>query len=190
MGLHGAKRLTQTAATAKRHLRKGGLVAPRNPAETTGITRRRFLAKASALGALPGIAMTTASCSPNGDFESTARTIRRPLRESAEPGALLQELVRCATLAPNGHNTQPWLFELSPGRIFIRPDFSRRTPVVDPDDHHVWVSLGCATENMVIAAAALGKHAEVQFNPQEIRVTLDNGPPATSPLVDAIFRRQ
>ena len=131
-------------------------MAPRNPAETTGITRRRFLAKASALGALPGIAMTTASCSPNGDFESTARTIRRPLRESAEPGALLQELVRCATLAPNGHNTQPWLFELAQDRISIRPDFSRRTPVVDPDDHHVWVSLGCAAENMVIAAAALG----------------------------------
>jgi len=117
-------------------------VAPRTPTESTGITRRRFLAKASALGALPGIAMTTASCSPNGDFESTARSLRRPLRESAEPVAILQELVRCASLAPNGHNTQPWLFELPRDRIFIRPDFSRRTPVVDPNDHHIWVSLG------------------------------------------------
>ena len=165
-------------------------MAPRSQLASTRITRRRFLAKASALGILPGIAMTTTACAPNSDFQSTARTLRHPLRDSAEPVALLQELVRCATLAPNGHNTQPWIFELSPGRIFIRPDFSRRTPVVDPDDHHVWVSLGCATENMVIAAAALGKHAEVQFNPQEIRVTLDNGPPASSPLVDAIFRRQ
>ena len=68
---------------------------------------------ASVLGAVPGIAMTTASCSPNVDFESTARALRRPLRKSAEPVALLQELVRCATLAPNGHNTQPWLFELA-----------------------------------------------------------------------------
>jgi hypothetical protein len=82
------------------------------------------------------------------------------------------------------------MFELSTGRISIRPDFSRRTPVVDPDDHHVWVSLGCAAENMVIAAAALGKPAEVQFDPQEIRVTLESGPPAPSPLVDAIFQRQ
>jgi hypothetical protein len=165
-------------------------VAPRNSTESTGITRRRFLAKAAALGALPGIAMTTASCSPNGDFESTARTLRRPLRKSAEPVALLQELVRCATLAPNGHNTQPWLFELARDRISIRPDFSRRTPVVDPDDHHVWVSLGCAAENMVIAAAALGRHADVQFDPHQIQVTLESGPPAPSPLVDAIFQRQ
>jgi hypothetical protein len=88
-------------------------MAPRKPTESTGMRRRRFLAKASVLGAVPGIAMTTASCSPNVDFESTARALRRPLRKSAEPVALLQELVRCATLAPNGHNTQPWLFELA-----------------------------------------------------------------------------
>ena len=133
--------------------------------------------------------MTTA-CAPNDDFQSTARTLRHPLQAFAEPVALLRELVRCATLAPNGHNTQPWLFELSPSGISIRPDFTRRTTVVDPDDHHVWVSLGCATENMVIAAAALGKHADVRFDLHEIRVTLENGPPASSPLVDAIFRRQ
>ena len=135
---------------------------------------KRVLAKATALGISPGIAMTTPACAPNNDFQSTARTLRHPLRDSAEPVALLQELVRCATLAPNGHNAQPWMFELSPGRISIRPDFSRRTPVVDPDDHHIWVSLGCAIENMVIAAAALGKHAEVAFDVKGIQVTLDN----------------
>ena len=134
--------------------------------------------------------MTTVACAPNDHFQSTARELRRPLRESAEPVALLQEIVRCATLAPNGHNTQPWMFALSPDRISIRPDFSRRTPVVDPDDHHIWVSLGCATENMVIAAAALGMHADVQVDPHEIRVTFDSGSPAPSPLVEAIFQRQ
>jgi hypothetical protein len=164
-------------------------VAPMNQLASTSITRRRFLAKASALGVLPGITMTTA-CAPNDDFQSTARILRRPLLDSVEPVALLQELVRCATLAPNGHNTQPWMFELSTGRISIRPDFSRRTPVVDPDDHHVWVSLGCAAENMVIAAAALGKHADVNFDPHEIRITLESGPSEPSPLFAAIFRRQ
>jgi hypothetical protein len=82
------------------------------------------------------------------------------------------------------------MFDLSPDRISIRPDFSRRTPVVDPDDHHIWVSLGCATENMVIAAAALGKHAHAKVDPQQIRVTFDSGPSAPSPLVEAIFQRQ
>jgi hypothetical protein len=165
-------------------------VAQRNRVASTRITRRRFLAKASALGSFTGIAMTTAACAPNDHFESTARALRRPLSESAEPVTLLQEFVRCATLAPNGHNTQPWMFDLSPDRISIRPDFSRRTPVVDPDDHHIWVGLGCATENMVIAAAALGKHADVKVHPHEIRVTFDSGPSSPSPLVEAIFQRQ
>ena len=163
---------------------------PRNHVQPTGITRRRFLAKASALGTLPAIALTTAACSANVDFESTARRLRRPLTESVDSTVLLRELVRCATLAPNGHNTQPWLFELARGRISVRPDFSRRTPVVDPDDHHIWVSLGCAAENMVIAAAALGRHAEVQFGPHEIQVIIESGPQESSPLADAIFRRQ
>jgi hypothetical protein len=165
-------------------------VRPRNRDESSGITRRQLLARASAIGALPGIAIAAAACSPTGGLESTARTLRRPLLESAEPVAILRELVRCATLAPNGHNTQPWNFALAPGGISIRPDFSRRTPVVDPDDHHVWVSLGCAAENMVVAAAALGRHADVHYHPHEIRVTLEAGRPVPSPLVDAIFQRQ
>ena len=164
-------------------------MAPRNRLASTCITRRRFLATASAVGLSPGIALNTA-CAPNDDFPAAARALRHPLRDSAEPVVLLQELVRCATLAPNGHNTQPWIFEGAPDRVFMRPDFSRRTPIVDPDDHHIWVSLGCAAENMVIAAAALGRHAEVQFDPQRIEVTLESTPPVSSPLVDAIFQRQ
>jgi hypothetical protein len=103
---------------------------------------------------------------------------------------LLQELVRCATLAANGHNTQPWKFGLTPDTISIRPDLSRRTQAVDPDDHHLWVSLGCATENLVVAAAALGKHADVAFGRQEVHVALDNAAAVRSPLVNAIFQRQ
>jgi len=118
------------------------------------------------------------------------RELRSPLEQSAEDFRLLNELVRCATLAPNGHNTQPWKFGLSPDAISIRPDLSRRTPVVDPDDHHLYVSLGCATENLVLAAAAFGKHADVVFGPQEVRVNLNDAAPVRSPLVNSIFRRQ
>jgi nitroreductase len=103
---------------------------------------------------------------------------------------LLQELVRCATLAANSHNTQPWKFGLSPDTISIHPDRSRRAPVVDPDEHHLWVSLGCATENLVLAAAALGKHADIAFGPQEAHIVFDNAAPVRSPLVNAIFQRQ
>ena len=33
---------------------------------------------------------------------------------------------------------------------------SDRAAAVDPDDHHLFVSLGCAVENLVIAARARG----------------------------------
>ena len=119
---------------------------------------------------LPGVAITSAACAADDRYGATVRALRSPLHESAEQAALMRELVRCATLAANGHNTQPWKFGLSPDTILTRPDLSRCTPVVDPDEHHLWVSLGCATENLALAAAALGKHADVAFGPQGVHV--------------------
>jgi hypothetical protein len=154
------------------------------------LARREFVRNAALCAALPGVAITTNACATADRYGAKVRALRSPLLESLEHGPLLRELVRCATLAPNGHNTQPWKFGLSPGMIAIRPDLSRRTPVVDPDDHHLWVSLGCATENLVLAAGALGKHADVVFGPKEVHVALDNAAPVRSPLVNAIFQRQ
>jgi hypothetical protein len=154
------------------------------------LSRREFIRSAALYAGLPGVAITSAACAAKDGYGATVRGLRSPLHESAEQAALLRELVRCATLAANGHNTQPWKFRLSPDTISIRPDLSRRTPVVDPDEHHLWVSLGCATENLVLAAAALGKHADVAFGPQAVHVALDNASPVRSPLVNAIFQRQ
>jgi hypothetical protein len=154
------------------------------------LSRREFIRSAALYAGLPGVAITSAACAADDGYGTKVRGLRSPLRESAEHTPLLQELVRCATLAANGHNTQPWKFRLSPDTISIRPDLSRRTPVVDPDEHHLWVSLGCATENLVVAAAALGKHADVACGPQEVHVALDNAAPVRSPLVNAIFQRQ
>ena len=77
----------------------------------------------------------------------------------------LLELVRHAVLAPSGHNAQPWRFALSPESIEIRPDLSRRLPVVDPDDHALYISLGAALENLRIAALRMGVDAESEFFP-------------------------
>lgn len=55
---------------------------------------------------------------------------------------LLQDLVRYGTLAASSHNTQCWRFQIIDDQgITILPDFSRRCPVVDPEDHHLYVSL-------------------------------------------------
>lgn len=82
--------------------------------------------------------------------KEAANTLRGPLPIPAQD----RDLIRHATLAANGHNTQPWRFRVRDTQIDILPDFTRRTPVVDPDDHHLFVSLGCAAENLSLAAAA------------------------------------
>jgi hypothetical protein len=104
----------------------------------------------------------------------------------------LQGLVRYATLAPNGHNAQPWRFRVGADRIDILPDFSRRTPAVDPDDHHLFVSLGCALENLALAATASGRPGEATFNQHSgsIGFRLGHGSPGSSVLCDAIRVRQ
>ncbi len=110
---------------------------------------------------------------------------------SADPG--ISELIRMATLAANGHNTQPWHFRLSAAAVTILPDPARRTAVVDPDDHHLFVSLGCAAENLVIAAQAAGRGADLRIDggPEaRIEIALGNGTPRDTALYRAIPLRQ
>ena len=114
---------------------------------------------------------------------------RAPLPNSTD----LVDFVRFASLAASGHNTQPWLFSLGHHAVTIAPDFTRRTPVVDPQDHHLFVSLGCAAENFSIAAAANGRPCRLALErdtPTRLRMELDQGPPAQADLCDAIPKRQ
>lgn len=119
-------------------------------------------------------------------------TWRHTVPMPTETAPLYRELVRYATLAPSSHNTQCWIFALEGGLITIKPDFTRRCPVVDPDDHHLYVSLGCATENLLLAARAHGLHGEVRFDPVSgaVRIVMSPAVPADSPLFQAIPKRQ
>lgn len=148
------------------------------------MTRRTLIASVAALGAV-GYGLWPRM----SRYRDTAARQRAPL--SASPDQ--RELIRMATLAANGHNTQPWRFRAEPDRIAILPDLSRRTPVVDPDDHHLYVSLGCAAENLALAAAAAGKAADVRAVAGEetlVEVALEDGAVERSPLVEAIPFRQ
>ena len=125
----------------------------------------------------------------SSDYDAAVAAVRGPLPDPAQT----LDLVRYATLAANSHNTQPWLFRASPNAIRIEPDRSRRTPVVDPDDHHLYTSLGCAAENLAIAAARIGQAGELTFAPAGGgSIVFSHRPSAavTSPLFDAIARRQ
>lgn len=100
-------------------------------------------------------------------YDRAARAIRRPGKEGADGALDRQELVRLAALAASSHNTQPWKFRLGERAITVLPDFARRCPVVDPDDAHLFKSLGCAAEHLVHAAAAQGHAADVSFDPTQ-----------------------
>lgn len=144
----------------------------------------------AAVGAAALVAWTRDGVGP---WEDAVKAVRRPLTTGATGQAALQELVRIATLAANSHNTQPWTFALSDSSIIISPDFSRRTPSVDPDNHHLFVSLGAATENIVQAAPVLGLAADAQYDSAgggRILIGLTAGPTITSPLATAIPIRQ
>jgi len=107
---------------------------------------------------------------------------------------IFESLVADATMAASSHNTQPWRFEIGENLIRIVPDFTRRCPMVDPDDHHLYVSLGCAAENTVLAAASKGWVTVVEVRSSAdahwVEVMLHPGTPVASPLADAIPRRQ
>ena len=150
---------------------------------------RRDLLRLSALAASSAL---LPACSAAQLDEAVRQTWRHAPATPTEPLALLRELVRYATLAANSHNTQPWRFALDADAITIQPDFARRTPAVDPDDHHLWVSLGCAAENLLLAAAAFGRRADVQFDARAgvIRVPLEPMAAVRTPLFAAIPQRQ
>lgn len=62
------------------------------------------------------------------------------------------KIIKYAARAPSEHNTQPWRFTITGNTITIFPDFSRSLAVADSDNHALYISLGCALENMIIAA--------------------------------------
>ena len=143
---------------------------------------------------LSAAASGTAACSSNTDEQDIARALRRPITAlPVDRAGMMRELVRYATLAPSSHNTQCWTFHLQDGSIAITPDLMRRCPSVDPDDHHLYVSLGCAAENLAHAALANGLQAVVRFDPTgagTVMVSLDATKPTTSALFQAIPQRQ
>lgn len=148
-----------------------------------------MLNRRSLLGCTIGAGMTHLASPAQAaamSYEQAVRQTWAPL----QPTPRDRELVRAATLAANSHNTQPWIFAASADEITIPPDFSRRCPAVDPDDHHLYVSLGCAAENLTHAAAAIGYKATPRLADDMLAISLEPAPPLRSPLFEAIALRQ
>lgn len=122
-------------------------------------------------------------------YTAAVTALRAPLPQSP----VVQDLIRFATLAANSHNTQAWVFHAEANTITLLPDPSRATPVVDPDNHHMFVSLGSAAENLAIAAASRGMPGQLQFDQGAggaVRFSYAGGAARDSALSDAIPLRQ
>jgi hypothetical protein len=126
------------------------------------------------------------------NYDRQAQNTWKSLKQKSVMSAQLREFVHSATLAASGHNTQPWMFAIKENTIEIHPDYTRRLPIVDPRDRELWISLGCALENLLVAARASGYIPEVTYpDPADfIHVRLTSATAETSPLLAAILLRQ
>lgn len=138
------------------------------------INRRNFLKLSAAVPLAFSASCSSTGASSRAKYQTAVNTIWRP-SSTVNVNALEQrrEWVRMATLAASSHNVQPWKFKIQKTSITIYPDYSRRCPAVDPDDSHLFKSLGCAAENIVQAAAADGFGSEVHYDAMQDAVVIE-----------------
>ncbi len=96
-------------------------------------------------------------------------------------------LVRAAILAANPHNSQPWLFRVTQTQIDLYADHRRNIGTVDPFLREMHIGLGCALENLLLAAAANGYSTQVTLlpaSPDETFVARIDLAPGSAPISD------
>jgi hypothetical protein len=111
-------------------------------------------------------------------------------------------LVRAAILAASPHNTQPWLFKITDTSIELHIDTQRNVGALDPFLREEHIGMGCALENLMLAAPANGYEATAALLPGKLgpiptdpepqlvaRVNLAPGKHAENELYNAIPRR-
>jgi len=77
----------------------------------------------------------------------------------------MKYLLRYAILAPSSHNTQPWKFSAGENEIKVFIDRTRWLKVADDDQRELHISVGCALENLLLAAEHFGFGYEVTYFP-------------------------
>ncbi len=68
----------------------------------------------------------------------------------------LKFLIGFAVLAPSSHNSQPWKFEVCENKVSLSANMDRSLAVGDAKNRFLYLSLGCALENLLIAAEYFG----------------------------------
>lgn len=78
----------------------------------------------------------------------------------------LEFLLCYAILAPSSHNSQPWKFRIGENEISVFADKDRWLRVADADQRELFLSVGCALENLLIAAEHFGYVHQEEYFPE------------------------
>jgi hypothetical protein len=160
--------------------------------QMSAISRKDIVKLLSAGGIAAVAAYALREYAPWVDYDAKADLPRIALQRYPVQHSRMQGIIRYATLAANGHNAQAWKFALLSNGVEIHPDYSRRLSAVDPADRELWISLGCALENLLIASRAMGYAPAVTYPDalDSIQINLTADSPHGSPLFEAIPFRQ
>ena len=160
------------------------------------VSRRRVLRLVGGAGAVVAVAAVgggIARAVDQGVFSTGEGAVYAAWSDvPATDGENPLSLVQAAILAANAHNTQPWLFRVEESGINLYADTTRGTGANDPLGRELMVSLGCALENLMVAAGPNGFATTLTLlpNPADAthvaRVDLTPATPAVSALYDAI----
>ena len=169
-----------------------------SPADDTGPMTRRSMLHHVGVGAatviVAGIGVGSYRVFDNGVLDAGDGRAYDPWTNWREDPTSLGT-VAAAILAANPHNTQPWIFHVTADSIELYADPTRRAGTLDALDREHHIGLGCALENLVLAAAARGFLPAVTLLPDAADAThvatvrLTTGSKVASALHDAIGDR-
>jgi hypothetical protein len=136
--------------------------ATSDASEETTVSRRSTL-KLAGIGlgavAVAGVGAGGVRAATNGAFTAGSGDPYDLWHDWATMSGV-DRVVAAGILACNPHNTQPWRIAVAGGTVNIYSDPGRRMPLNDASAREHFAGLGCAIENMVIAAGPAG------FNPR------------------------
>lgn len=107
----------------------------------------------------------------------------------------LEFLLRYAILAPSGPNTQPWKFAVNTSTVSVFADLKRSLPLVDPSNRTLYMSVGCALANLLVAGEHFDFRPKVSYFPQNLEsdlvaeVKFERNGPSREDLFSQITRR-